>query len=426
MQHSTPNGHAPRPAAQTTSPAPTADGVFISPRIIDKGAFDQYSSQLRELLEQGARQGESLRAASAEADRLHKALRDAGSRQTEAVESAARLAKSLTDRVTSVESMLARATDLASMCQSFEQRAEQIVQAKVAALEQRFGQILEQFGRQAQERVQAAATLAAAAVEQARNERDAMKKQIETAAIPAADLLRQQCDRAQKMLTGTAGSLPAWCDQLSAAASKASQTASELQSVQRRADESVAKLSESLEGAVAFSDQLIKQNEAAHHDIGAALAACEQAREVVRQRAADAQSVVKPFLELEARAGEGAAKAERILARVDAARDSGRQMVAELAQTVDRMQGVLEALEPWRSLLLEDAADGPLPAQITNIVEQVRAGIVQDLAKMAAAMNLIASRAAAPAVPVPNPNARQPQIVVVRSNDPTLRLAEST
>jgi len=54
--------------------------VFISPRVIDREAFNDYSGSLRRLIEEAAQQAESLRAAAAEAAQAQTSLRETSAR----------------------------------------------------------------------------------------------------------------------------------------------------------------------------------------------------------------------------------------------------------------------------------------------------------------------------------------------------------
>ncbi|HYD01733.1 MAG TPA: hypothetical protein VEB22_10950 [Phycisphaerales bacterium] len=57
-----------------------ATEVFLSPRVIDREAFNDYSGSLRRLIEEAAQQAESLKAAAAEAAQAQTALRETAAR----------------------------------------------------------------------------------------------------------------------------------------------------------------------------------------------------------------------------------------------------------------------------------------------------------------------------------------------------------
>lgn len=66
-----------------TDQRPKADAiheVFLSPRVIDREAFNDYSGSLRRLIEEAAHQAEALKAAAAEALQAQNALRETAAR----------------------------------------------------------------------------------------------------------------------------------------------------------------------------------------------------------------------------------------------------------------------------------------------------------------------------------------------------------
>lgn len=66
-----------------TDQRPKADviqEVFLSPRVIDREAFNDYSGSLRRLIEEAAHQAEALKAAAAEANQAQTALRETAAR----------------------------------------------------------------------------------------------------------------------------------------------------------------------------------------------------------------------------------------------------------------------------------------------------------------------------------------------------------
>lgn len=390
-------------------PSQVAEGVFLSPRVLDRGAFEEYTARLRALLEQVAAQGLALRSASADADRLVTALRAQFTDRSEALESATRLAQSMNQRLDEVRGILGKAGDLAGLAAEFDARTQRIVDEKLAAVERRFAEIIERFGKSTQDRVQQAAAQAAAAAEQARAEREETRRLIESIARPATEALAAQVRRAETLASPGAGGLAAMAqlaEHLGGISAKAEQNLTALQSVNETATTAVRCLQDVLAG----------------QDLGAAVASSEQARGEIRRIAAECRDLAGPLHDAEARAAHAADRAEHLLARVDEAREGGRQVVLELGQTMNGLYDALDALEPWRSVLLEGREDG-LPAPLAEIVKGVRAEMSQDLAVIAAAMTQVAKRAAGDK-PAPAPVEREPE-VVVRVTEPGLRLAES-
>jgi len=84
--------------------------VFLSPRVIDREAFNDYSGALRRLIEEAAQQAESLRAAAAEASQAQTALRETAARHQGRSEAVTRALASIDQRLADAE-RLAKAAE---------------------------------------------------------------------------------------------------------------------------------------------------------------------------------------------------------------------------------------------------------------------------------------------------------------------------
>lgn len=416
-----------RPHSNEDPSASVAESVFLSPRVLDRGAFEEYAARLRGLLEQVAAQGLALRSASADAERLVASLRAQFAERSDALESATRLAQSMNARVAEAKEMLGKAGDLTALAADFEARTQRIIDEKFASVERRFSEIIERFGKATQERVQHAASSAAAAAEQARVEREETRRLIESVARPATEALAAQIRRAETLASeGPDGlaSIAALAERLTQESSRAELNVVSLRAISDTAGQSVMGLQASLDATVEFSDRLIAQNALAGQEIGAAVATCEQARAQIAQIAQDCRALAEPLLDAEQRAGAAAERAERILSRVEESREGGRQVVLELGETMNRLYQALDALEPWRPVLLE-GSEGDLPAPLAEMVRGVRAEMSRDLAVIAAAMTHVAQRAAGDGPFAPASKAHGEPEVVIRVTEQPLRLSEA-
>ncbi|MDP1662493.1 MAG: hypothetical protein Q8L55_11330 [Phycisphaerales bacterium] len=88
--------------------------VFLSPRVIDREAFNDYSGSLRRLIEEAAQQAEALKAAAAEASQAQTALRETAARHQGRSESVTRALASIDQRLADAERLaqVAEATRL--------------------------------------------------------------------------------------------------------------------------------------------------------------------------------------------------------------------------------------------------------------------------------------------------------------------------
>lgn len=387
----------PTASAATTSPDAAPPEVFLTPRVIDRAAYESYAAELRDLISQVAAQSAALRSSMADSAAIQEKARDFSGRHAESLELAGKLFKSMNQRVADAEAVLSRVPDPNAVAQAMESRALAITQACVAAIEQKMTQCqtalhasIIEAQRRAEEQIAQHEARAAVAVQAVERARHTALEDVRTTLQPAIESLHRQCELA-KGLDGAGEIAQRALD----AVRRAEGAAENLSGIRERSEEAVHRLSQSLDGAIDFSDRLLQQKELAERDARAVIEKCEAARKLVAERWSKAAQVVEPLIEAQERAQEAGDRAARLLEQVLAARQGAQTLVTELRETAGRLDWAVDALEPWRGVLLDQDPSAPLPPVIADLVEQCRAEISLDLGKMAAAMNLIAQRAAA-------------------------------
>lgn len=383
-----------------------SDEIFLSPRVIDRAAFESYAARLRELIDSVGAQRAELASTAAAAAETHKGLAELGGKNRESLDLATKLLRTLSQKTSDVESMLARAEVIAQTAAKFEVEAERVIGARVSALEKRMAESMESFARQLQSQVDAKAREFAKSLEEMKVAREAIKKQVDTNVVASVAALREACERAELLVghraatskeastrTPTAGSLGDLLRRASEAAERSEAAIKGFTDIEQRADASVQRLSESLNGSVEFMDRAAKQKDAVIEALREALGASEEAQKNLTERAADAARIFKPISELRRNAEETAAKLQSLVNQCETANTGGSTVASELRELIERTEAAAERLAPWRPVLLDGAGELELPAAISDLIGQMRAEIATDLSKMAAAMNLIASRA---------------------------------
>jgi chromosome segregation ATPase len=106
--------HKAAPASPVAGPDQTIREVFISPRVIDREAFNDYAASLRRLIEQAAGQAETLRGAAAEADQARTAIKELTAKHQSKFDLAARLLNTLDQRAADAERVLEAARTAAA------------------------------------------------------------------------------------------------------------------------------------------------------------------------------------------------------------------------------------------------------------------------------------------------------------------------
>lgn len=403
-----------------------ADDIFLSPRVIDRAAFESYSARLRELIDSVGAQRAELASTAAQAAETHKGLSELGGKNRESLDLATKLLKTLTQKTGEVESMLSRAESVAQTAAKFEQEAERIIGARVSALEKRMAESMESFARQLQAQADARTKEFAKGLEEMKVARDSIKKQVDTNVVACVTALREACEQAELLVghraatskdaasrTPTAGSLGDLVRRASEAAERSELALKGFEQIEKQADASVQRLSESLNGSVEFMDRAAKQKEAVIESLQSALAAADEAQKNLTERAADAARVFKPISELRRNAEETASRLQALVNQAETVHSGGAEVTAGLHDLIERTEAAAERLAPWKPVLLDGAGELELPQAISELIGQIRAEVATDLSKMAAAMNLIASRASAGSAP-----ARKPTTQRAESADP--------
>ncbi|HVZ93437.1 MAG TPA: hypothetical protein VG797_02900 [Phycisphaerales bacterium] len=147
---------APKPA-RGGAPAPNelASGtVFISPRVVDEEAFEEYADRLRSLLDRIRDEASELRTLISESARTLDDLRTAGEKNKQQMELTARLLKAATQRAPSVPPSAANTQ--AGFSQTVSAAADQLVTAATARLQQLIASRFEEFETQLRAKLGAA------------------------------------------------------------------------------------------------------------------------------------------------------------------------------------------------------------------------------------------------------------------------------
>ncbi len=136
------SGHASN--APFPSDAEAVDQVFITPRVLDQGAFREYTDSLKGLIREAGGKRTELRTDTEEARQLGENLAEAAQRLRERLETTAKLLPALDNRVRRAEAIMTQAADEAELPAQIEQRfaerldaMEERIAASLQAAEER-------------------------------------------------------------------------------------------------------------------------------------------------------------------------------------------------------------------------------------------------------------------------------------------------
>ncbi len=122
----------------------TVDQVFLSPRVVDKAAFEEFSVALRGLIDQASERASAVERATVRAAQVHARVSESGAEMETRVTSAANALVAAEARALEAQSLLTRATERLCDAKNFEARFGDVVREQTAAFE---GRIAELAGR---------------------------------------------------------------------------------------------------------------------------------------------------------------------------------------------------------------------------------------------------------------------------------------
>lgn len=118
--------------------AEVVDEVFLTPRVLDQGAFREYADSLKNLIREANGKRTDLRTDADDARQLCENLTTTAARLRERLETTAKLLPTLDDRVKRAERLLEVAADKSKL----PQKIEEILRAGVEAMEKRVDDVL--------------------------------------------------------------------------------------------------------------------------------------------------------------------------------------------------------------------------------------------------------------------------------------------
>ncbi|MCB9844908.1 MAG: hypothetical protein H6811_02825 [Phycisphaeraceae bacterium] len=122
---------------------PVIEEVFLTPRVIDQRAFEDYSRTLRDLMEQVSGEGGRLKETAEEAAGAGGAARSTIAELRLIAERAGAIAKALQDRVSKAQTVLDRAGEQAVSAERVDERISKLTRERLEALERRVRTLLD-------------------------------------------------------------------------------------------------------------------------------------------------------------------------------------------------------------------------------------------------------------------------------------------
>lgn len=382
MAQTSPSPAPPPPVRKSAAEAGAE--VFLSPRVVDKAAFDDFAAALRDLVDRAATHADPLREVTERAERTLTLIRESASRQQSRLDLALKTLAALEERSAHVERTIQRAADLAEIVERFGDQADHVMTTK-----------LSEFATRLQSESQGAAGRIAVLEERlARTEADVARR---------LDAVIERLGLASERDADGAVSidLPGLVKRAEVAHSTAAAAAYRLETACGDAEARTGRLAAMAEEATAAAEQARAQHEGLDAELRKSVALCREADEAMRTRADTLRALTEtPVAELKARVDDTVETLRATIEHAERSCELGYQVLSRQLTAVGELRSLLSAVEPWRPLLLEHSADRvqlggppPLPPQLEEVVAAVRTRLAQDLGTLAGALGTLAAEA---------------------------------
>jgi chromosome segregation ATPase len=118
-------------------PRESIDDVFITPRVLDKSAFDQFTATLKSLIEQATSHAETLRKTSASADAVVKQFGQTGPALEQRLNSATQVLTGMEARSSHAQAITTKLEERVASAQKLEAQLEALLAQRLADFDQR-------------------------------------------------------------------------------------------------------------------------------------------------------------------------------------------------------------------------------------------------------------------------------------------------
>lgn len=395
-----------RPSSSTGS-GRTAGEVFLTPRVIDQGAFDELSRSLREMVREAAKQNADLRASVAQASRIGNELRCAEQGQQENLALAAAALKRIEERTSAIDSLLEHARGTTAAAEQFDRLAEEVIARQLGAFEARIEDALASAAARAGE-IEDRIARASSGLE-ARISETTLHAQ--GAIGPSVSQLTALCERAEAMIgrlpdsaggeaPRTPGSLGDVVERGESLRQECQFASRQFDAIRAQADQARTILGESLNDMCSMIDRLTERADDLRREADRAKSVAAEIGKDTDAHTRRVKTAVEDVLS-QALPGIEAVKSElgQLVAQAHQLQGDASLAVRVGESTLSQLREVVAQLSPWQHVVFAKGAVGSsqdasnLPEPIRRIVESVRVEMRRELGSIAAALRSAADRA---------------------------------
>jgi DNA repair exonuclease SbcCD ATPase subunit len=361
--------------------ADRSESIFLTPRVIDQGAFDELSRALRSQLEEADRKIVEL------GERLEQVRQsdDQPARSAEQLQERLRLGARM---LKAFQSQIDRVGASIEQLQTHRQQTEDAVATvdeRLDALRRDAAVVIDETSARLEQRV----ADAIAAIDRQTVQRQASLPKLDEIERMFHELTHDSIEQIETHLARRRPDVDAVDQRLAMLRHRAE----ELAQLVERAESETGMMTQRLGDATSQLDDRARQASSIAQQ-------CEEAKAVLSNVLLSAVDEIDDMSmrcdglgESIDRHLERCAEAERSLnARTERITEAAQQL-EPAAHLCDRLERVLARLEPWERLLLHaDADESGMPRPVASMVEGLRDGLGRDMAKLSATMRDLADR----------------------------------
>jgi uncharacterized phage infection (PIP) family protein YhgE len=419
----------PQPAIGGVGSA-AVEQVFISPRVVDREAFNDFSMSLRKLIEGAATQTESLRLATDQAKLTTEALRDMAQRQQARFDAASKSLALIETRVLESEKLAASATLLRQQVEEQQRQIQQAGLQQLEAINTRTAELLDRLeaaqrsGEEALRRSESLSTEAlmniVGAAERKLAQVEAKLIEFKPRSTPEPRFTPPSAVTASPVTpaivqNGAPNAVEITSEQR-AAIEKLAQRAEALTQQLRSAVAAAEQVSKTSEGKIDQLQQRVHEASVSHNQLTITLreaGTTSTQLESLQGQARQAKSMLMDAInaaaaridELLEQAGSATQSAEQVapllqqtqtrtqesLRELRATAQTAQSIASQSQELMGRLTQLVDQLRPWEGML-DQTATGELPAPLAAMVEQARKQVASEASLVAGALREAAVR----------------------------------
>lgn len=417
------------PATETNSDSPTgepgrrrAEQVFLTPRVIDGGSFDELASELRGLVVQSSTLLETLGTQTKEARSLADDLNRAAAKHEERLNLGARLLRTVQEQINHLEERANEVERRLDHLQNYESHAEERLndfqrrldmihveaEQQLARKESELGTRLDEIQQGLETRADRLQTETVALEDRLSN----IHQEVDGLARPVSDHLESLIEEARRLVGGesthgdgepadpTPGTLSHLLASTREIQEKADFATHQATVIREQCEEVCQALGDKLMRSSETLDQITRRHDNLRLAVNDAAGLCETMETQLSERIARLEEEINRTLakydqEVSSRTTalkEAHTGADASLRRISSAQEELEELVQLQAESSERVRALLSRLAPWESIL-DSTDDDDLPAPLRDLLEKVQAEVSREFAQLGRTLATMAQHA---------------------------------